>query len=406
MPSSLSPTVPAARGALGQCARALALALMLLPLLAACSAPRVAGPDATIYAAEKAGAVSALDASNGKVLWRRHGGDVMGMAVDPNHHMLFLTSPEGTVAALDATTGKLDWQYAIGDAGLLNKPYLVGSMVITAAQQVPGSPAGSSVIVALDARSGAPLWRVSLPGAVTGDLDIHTDWLYASVNTATGGAGGGAVYALRTTDGAQVWRAESPATLVAGPVSDQAQVYAPTNFGSVVALRASDGVLQWNQNISASGPLSALFADSAAIYVGEGDATIRALSKADGSLLWTRTIPKTTTVIGPIVYTPSDGGHLVLLTSGSTTLVDALSPSDGSVVWSQETPGFNGTPPFVLGNCIYLFWSDEITIFTLAHGRYAADYPVYLTSSDYTPAEQADLGNIAYIVVGPSQVVT
>lgn len=401
MPTSLPPTVPVARGPLGQ--RALALALLLLPLLAACSAPRAAGPDATIYAAEKTGAVSALDAANGKVLWRHHGGDVMGMAVDPNHHMLFLASPEGTVTALDATTGKLDWQYAIGDAGVLNKPYLVGSMVIAAAQQVPGSPAGSSVIVALDARSGAPLWRVSLPGAVTGDLAIHTDWLYASVNTPTGAGGGGAVYALRTTDGAQVWRAASPATLVAGPVSDQAQVYAPTNFGSVFALRASDGALQWSQTISAPSPLSALFANPTAIYVGAGDATIRALSKADGSVLWTRTIPNTTTNIGPTIYTPSDGGSLVLLTSGSTTMVDALSPSDGSVVWSQETPGSNGTPPCVLGDYIYLLAShDEIMILTLAHGRYAADYLIYLTSSGYTSAEQADLSDMAYIVVGPS----
>lgn len=399
MPTSLPPMVAAAR------ARALALALLLLPLLAACSAPRGAGPDATIYAAEKAGAVSALDAANAKVLWRHHGGDVMGMAVDPNHHMLFLTSPEGTVAALDATTGKLDWQYAIGDAGLLNKPYLVESMVITAAQQVPGRPAGSSMIVALDARSGTPLWRVSLPGAVTGDLDIHTDWLYASVNTATSGTdGGGAIYALRTTDGTQVWRAASPATLVAGPVSDQTQVYAPTNVGSVVALRASDGALQWTQNISASGPLSALFADSTAVYVGDSGATMRALRKADGSVLWTRTIPNTTTAPQPL-YTPSDGGSLVLLTSANTPIVDALSPSDGSVVWSQETlPEMS--PPVVLGGYIYVASGHEFTILSLASGRYVADYNVYLTSPGYTPAEQAYLDDIAYIVVGQSRVVT
>ncbi len=402
MPTSLPPTVPAARGAPGQRALTLALALLLLPLLAACSAPRGAGPYATIYAAEKTGSVSALDAANGKVLWRRHGGDVMGMAVDPNHHMLFLTSPEGSVTALDATTGKLDWQYAIGYASWLTKPYLVGSLVITATQQVPGTPARNSVIVALDARLGALLWRVSLPGAISGDLDIHTDWLYASVNTATGGAGdGGAVYALRTMDGAQVWHAASPATLVAGPVSDQAQVYAPTTFGSVFALRASDGALQWNQSISASGPLSALFANPTAIYVGDGDATVRALSKADGSVLWTRTIPNTTTVIGPLVYTPSDGGSLVLLTSGSTPIIDALSPSDGSVVWSQETlPEMS--PPVVLGDYVYAALGDKFTILSLASGRYVAEYDVYLTSSGYTSAEQADLNDIAYIVVGPS----
>lgn len=397
MPASLPPTVPAARGALGH--RALALALLLLPLLAACSAPRGAGPDATIYAVSKTGAVSALDAANGAVLWQNHCYCVLGMAVDSNHHTLFVTTDDSAVAALDTTTGKRGWRSTIGADGMLAKPYLVGSMVIAGAHPFPDTRAGRSVIVALDARSGAPLWRVSLPGAITGDLDIHTDRLFASVNTTTGSADPGAIYALRTTDGAQIWRAATSATLVAGPVSDQTQVYAPTNVGSVVALRASDGSLQWNQNISASGPLSALFADSTAVYVGDSGATMRALSKADGSVLWTRTIPNTTTALQPL-YTPSDGGSLVLLTSGSTPIVDALSPSDGSVVWSQETVP-EMSPPVVLGSYVYVGSGNEFTILSLASGRYVADYNIYLTSSGYTSAEQVDLGDTAHIVVGP-----
>ncbi|HEX8733620.1 MAG TPA: PQQ-binding-like beta-propeller repeat protein [Ktedonobacterales bacterium] len=400
MSMGLPPPVPAVRRALGQ--RAGALALLLLPLLAACSAPRGAGPDATIYAASKTGAVSALDAANGAVLWQNHCYCVLGMAVDSNHHTLLVTTFDSAVAALDTTTGKFDWRSTIGTDGMLDKLYLVGSMVIAASHPFPDTHAGRSVIVALDARSGALLWRVSLPGAITGALDIHTDRIYASVNpaNASGSVGPGAIYALRATDGAQVWRAMAPTTLVAGPVSDQTQVYAPTNVGSVFALRASDGALQWNQNISASGPLSALFANATAIYVGDGDATMRALSKADGSVLWTRTIPNTTTVLGPLVYTPSDGGSLVLLSSDSTPIVDALSPSAGSVVWSQEAPG-PGLPLFVLGDYIYLSVSDGIAILTLAQGRYAADYPVYNASSGYTSAEQVDLGDIAYIVAGP-----
>lgn len=378
----------------------LALPLLLLPLLAACSAPRAAGPDATIYVASKTGAVSALDAANGAVLWRYHYYGVMGLAIDPDHHTLFLTSPDGTVAALDTATGKRDWRYAIRAGDWLNKPYLVGSMVFTVAQQVPGSPPGGSVIVALDARSGALLWRVSLPGAIAGDLDIHTDRLYASVNTANvTGSAPGAIYALRTTDGAQVWRVASPATLVAGPVSDQTQVYAPTSLGSVFALRANDGALQWNQHISASGPLSALFANSTAVYVGDGAATMRALNKADGSVLWTRAIPNTTTAIKPIVYTPMDGGALVLLFSTSPISLYALSPSDGAVVWEQGIGG--EIPPYVLGNNIYMSTGDDTVILTLAQGRYVAEYPVYATSSGYTSAEQVDLADISYIVAGP-----
>ncbi len=239
---------------------------------------------------------------------------------------------------------------------------------------------------------------MSLPGGIAGDLDIQSDQLYASVNTTTGAASG-AIYALRTTDGAQVWRAASPATLVAGPVSDQTQVYAPTTFGSVFALRASDGALQWNQHISTSGPLSALFANSTAVYVGDGAATMRALNKADGSVRWTRAISTTTTAIGPIVYTPMDGGASVLLFSPKPVPLYALSPSDGAVIWSQEVGG--GIPPYVLGNDIYMSTGDETVILTLAQGRYAAEYPVYATSSGYTSAEQVDLNQISQIVAGP-----
>lgn len=402
-------TIHAVRREFGRFARAcaLALALLLLPLLAACGAPRASGPDATIYASNNIGAVSALDAATGKVLWRYHGDTVMGMAVDPVRQQLFLTATDGSVAALDATTGKLDWRSALGAGDWMNKPYLIGSMVIAVAQQVPGSYTDTSVIVALDAGSGAQLWQTPLPGAITGDLAVHNDQIYASVNTASATSeadptGPGAIIALRTTDGAQVWRAATPAALVAGPASDQTQVYAPTNLGTVFALRASDGALQWNQSISASGHLSAILANSTAVYVGDIGATVRALNKADGSVLWARTIPNTTSVVGPLVYTPSDGGAWVLLTSSYAPFVYALSPSDGSVVWSQETLGFGGTPPpFVLGDYIYLLAShDEITIITLAHGTYAADYPVYY-KSPYTPAEQADLGDMVFLVAAP-----
>jgi outer membrane protein assembly factor BamB len=409
----LPPAIRTVRRAPGWGAHAVAIALtLLLPLLAACGAPRAPGLDTTIYAGSSTGAVSALDAATGKVLWRYHPYGVQGLAVDPVHQKLFLTSPDGSVAALNATTGKLDWQYTIGSGDWMNKPYLIGSMVIAVAQQVPGGLTDSSVIVALDAGSGAPLWRVSLPGAITGDLNIHNDRIYASVDKASahdevGPTGPGAIYALRTTDGTQVWRATAPAALVAGPASDQTQVYASTSVGTALALRASDGALQWNQNIGASGYLSAILAYSTAVYVGDGDGIVRALNKSDGAVLWTQTIPNSTTVIGPRVYTPSDGGAQVLVTSTNTTLIYALSPNDGSVVWSQESPGGDGTQPlFVLGDYIYLSSHDEIAVITLAHGAYAADYPVFLTSSGYTPAEQADLSNIAFIVAAPPRVAT
>jgi outer membrane protein assembly factor BamB len=417
--TSLPPSIRAARRSLGQSVRAGALALLLLPFLAACSAPAPSAPglDTTIYAAANTGNVTAIDAANGSIRWRYHCSCVMGMAVDSHHHTLFLTTDDSAVAALDATTGKLAWRSTIGADGMLDKPYLVGSMVIAASHPFPDARAASSLIVALDARSGAQLWRISLPGAITGDLDIHPDQLYASVNTAsassggassasssatsaTSGAGPGAIYALRATDGAQVWRTEAPAALVAGPASDQTQVYAPTTFGTVLALRASDGARQWNQNISASSPLSALFVNAIAVYVGDGGGTVRALNTADGAVLWRYTVPNTTTAPFPW-YTPSDGGAWVLLTSASAPLVGALSPRDGSVVWSQEA-GSEASPPVVLGDDIYITNGNKFRILSLATGAYVAEYDVYLPSLGYTSAEQVDLSDIRQIVVDPS----
>jgi outer membrane protein assembly factor BamB len=424
MLTSFPPSVRAARRSLGHSVRAGALALLLLPLLAACGATGIDGPNTTIYAATPTGAITAIDASNGAILWRYHGEGVMGMTVDPHHHTLFLTRPDGAVAALDDATGKLEWQYAIGAGDWMNKPYLVGSMVVAVAQQVPGFPVGASVIVALSARSGAPLWRVSLPGAISGDLDIHPDRIYVSVNTAnatsatvatggagaigaTAGAGPGAVYALRATDGAQIWRAATPDALVAGPVSDQTRVYASTSRGTALALRASDGALQWSQLVSTSLPLSAMFANTTAVYVGDGSGAVRALSTTDGAALWTQTIPNTTSVLGPRVYTPADGGSGVLLSSTNSPLVYALSPRDGSVIWRQESLGFGMSPPVVQGNDAYVIaTANELSIFSLANGAYVADYDFYERPDLYSSADQLDLGEIAYIAVDPSRIAT
>jgi outer membrane protein assembly factor BamB len=374
-----------------------------------------------MYAASPTGAITAIDASNGAILWQIHVEGVMGMTVDPHHHTLFLTRPDGAVAALDGRTGKLEWQYAIGAGDWMNKPYLVGSMVVAVAQQIPGFPVGESVIVALSARSGAPLWRVSLRGAISGDLDIHPDRIYVSVNSAnatsvtgvagargaTAGAGPGAVYALDATNGAQIWRVPTPDALVAGPVSDQTRVYASTSRGTALALRASDGALQWSQLVSTSLPLSGMFANTTAVYVGDGDGAARALSKADGATLWTQTIPNGASVLGPRVFTPADGGSGLLLSSTEDPFAYEVSPHDGSVIWRQESTGFGMLTPVIQGNDAYVIVTgNELAIFSLTDGSYVADYDFYLHPDLYTSAEQLDMNTIAYIAVDPSRLAT
>ncbi|HEY8574689.1 PQQ-binding-like beta-propeller repeat protein [Phenylobacterium sp.] len=127
--------------------------------------------------------VLALDATSGKVLWRRsykpRGPSSQKMGLSLSGGRVFVPTSDLHVIALDARTGETLWDQDIKPSppamgkmafNLRSAPLVVGDKVI---QAVTGSAApGGNFIVGLDAATGRELWRfhtIARPGEPGGD---------------------------------------------------------------------------------------------------------------------------------------------------------------------------------------------------------------------------------------------
>lgn len=116
------------------------------------------------------------------------------------------------------------------------------------------------------------------------------------------------------------------------------RIFASDAFGSVVALRASDGTVLWQRAVTiASAPVVA----GSAVYVSDAGGTVYALRAADGTQLWQARVnaPGDTADDNPPQLCAADGVVYAMRNS-----VFALRASDGHVLWTAPA-GNDGYGP-------------------------------------------------------------
>ncbi|HEV2461272.1 MAG TPA: PQQ-binding-like beta-propeller repeat protein [Ktedonobacterales bacterium] len=202
--------------------------------------------------------VDALDAASGTVIWRRTAERAIGSVL----------AVSGTLQALDVGSGRV----------------------------FVGSSDGS--MVALDERTGAPLWRTAaatpslaqddttLPLFHDGVLYVYRPWRV------------GPLMVLRPSDGAELWRfpAAGSGITIGGPPAfspDDATIY--LNAGNagfaqhpapahLVAINAADHTMRWQYAFD-NGAIGSPAVTADAVYVGTSSA-LSAFRTGDGHLLW------------------------------------------------------------------------------------------------------------------------
>ena len=115
--------------------------------------------------------------------------------------------------------------------------------------------------------------------------------------------------------------------------------YASSPDGTVMALRARDGLLLWRHEGKTAVEESTTVADGVvflALLTFENDVRavrVEALRASDGSLLWFRTLPSDSS---PLVQLSIVNG--IVYARSAVVGLDALRASDGSLLW-HYTPG-------------------------------------------------------------------
>ena len=313
-------------------------------------------------------------------------------------NVAYVGSDNERIYAFRSTDGHILWQRSLGGAVYV---YAVTGGAVYALADAEGvgsgGPASSSTttLYALNAGSGATLWKFSAPGpnqptnVVVGDGIVYVGtssegqqqtilaldgsdgrllWQYTQSTGIPGpiAAGSGVVYisqvaapnvslatttfsALDASSGKLRWSLSIPTAdgPVGGPPAmGDGMLYVETTFGSVYALQASTGEEVWH--VSAAEvpgvppqPLNSRLSpilESGVLFAG-GPAGVAAYQASNGSVLW----QYSKSLAGP--FPPQivlQSGDLYVASMG---LLAALDASTGSVLWQkQNQPGLGLIP--------------------------------------------------------------
>jgi len=300
---------------------------------------KTTSPSLVAYLTSNDGLLAAVRAEDGTVLWRH---DLKGQGVvivevinGVINGEVFGNQGPGYVYALRANDGSRLWQSS-DHLAILD---MVDGIVYAALD---------NNFEALQASTGAVLWRTKLDGAPfyapvivnNGVLYlVATNISYESASAPAHNAG----YALRAYPAA---------------VSLQKTVPEKKATSSVYALRISDGTVLWHYkgNNTNGWPQSMTKVDGvvyATTSISSSEGYVYALQGSTGALLWNYTAGSQVyamTVDNGLLYASVNGGLLVTLRA-----------NNGSVLWRYQSDGSNFGTPIVDKGSIYVGADNGIT---------------------------------------------
>lgn len=322
------------------------------------AAPVVA--NGRVYTIDTDAVVRAFDATNGGEVWRSTFGTeidgeyaLFGGGVSVSGDRLYVTNGVGYVGALNAANGEVIWKVRPGPP-LRGAPTIANNQVYVLSQD--------NQIYALNMNDGSTEWNVAGAVQTSGVFGVAAP---ASAQvTLVAGYSSGELIAYRAENGRVLWQdvlnrtniSTSVSTLSdidASPVIDAGTVYAVGQGGRMVALGLSNGQRLWE--ISAGG-LSTPWIAGDWMFVVTDSARLVAIAKASGRIRWITQLPRFRDPEdreGPIFWRGPvlAGGNLILTSSaGQLAFVDATT---GTIRRTDDLDKPIELPPVVADNTLY-----------------------------------------------------
>lgn len=248
------------------------------------------------------------------------------------------------ISTYDVKTGQSWWRYDWADLGDTGTPRLAvsGGLLIAAGNDCrsPSDPDG--YLIAVDARTGLPRWRLNL------DIPVHSVAVDEDTIVVSGGSPSDAdlTTARAVRDGRHLW--SRPNTLTS-EVSAAGRILARTTdgdgtpTGTSMALSVVDGREHWSHE----GTWTAQTADPHGewFYATGDSGTLSAVRVSTGAVRWT--IPSPSAADRPLLA--ADWTRLYQV-SGKT--VTAWNTADGRTAWTTTQPT-EGAQPIRVGGLLY-----------------------------------------------------
>lgn len=240
---------------------------------------------------------------------------------------------------------------------------------------------GFGEVVALDAATGAVVWRQELPGAVGGAPTVSGDLVYVVARDSS-------AFAIRTSDGKIEWQltglpSRTSITGVSAPAVDGRMAVFPFPTGDVKAVLKKGGLDLWSARIAGTrlGRAYTAIRDvtgdpviaNGRVYAGTSVGRLAAFDAGSGEAVWTA--PE-----GPMGPVQVAGGS-VFLVSDNSQLV-RLDEATGAKIWAVDLPYYVPVKkdkkrrdirahygPLIAGGKIFVASSDDtLRVFDAASG--------------------------------------
>ncbi len=280
--------------------------------------------DGVIYATSGFGFVSAIDATNGKEMWRKATGSPMRGAPSIADGRVFALSYDNQLFALTTSNGDIVWTHVgiAENAGVLGtaSPAVVGDTVVVAFS--------SGEIYALRVENGQVIWTDTLSRTNVG---LPTP-----------------MSSLNDVDGF--------------PVIDRGDVYAISQGGRMVSINLRTGERVWERNI---GGTQTPWVAGDFIYVVTADDEVLCLSRRDGRIRWVRELPDYLNPEKRKQFVYWSGPVLAgdrLIVASSLGYAVSISPYTGKMLSKIELPDQAFVAPIVADKTLYILSNDAVLL--------------------------------------------
>lgn len=249
---------------------------------------------------------------------------------------IYVVDSEAVVRAFSADAGGTLWTTSLVPQGNDGEGAFGGGLASDGARIYATTAFGEAL--ALDAASGAILWRQKFDGPIRGAPTVADGRMYFVTIT-------NEVNAVATADGASLWRyqgtGESASILSSSsPAVAGGVVVLPHTTGDLSAFNAADGRTLWSEALSASDPIAGasnlndvaarpVMADGQ-VYAVAQSGRLAAFLATTGAQIWSQDISGN--------QTPWVAGEYVFMISGRKSLV-AVQRSSGGLRWISDLPG-------------------------------------------------------------------
>jgi outer membrane protein assembly factor BamB len=311
---------------------------------------RVAVQGSQLFAADDKGGVFALNASNGKTLWKTQLNTSLGGAVGASPSSVLVGTLKGEVISLDAATGKERWR-AKTSSSMVTPPQGTDSTVIALTND--------NRLFAFDAVTGEQRWTYDHSMPI---LTYRTQATPVIVDDQVFvGFDNGQLLSFALADGQLRWstRVAQPkgrteldrmVDIDSTPIVDGPFVYAGSANGRLVSINRSTGRISWGQNLST---LFDIAKSGNQIFASGDDSHVFAFNASSGEPAWENKQLHRRNISAPGVL----GDYVAVI--DEEDYLHLLKQSDGSFAARIKPAGSSFHSPMLsLEDSIVLFGDD------------------------------------------------